>query len=164
MEALGQKIKKAVEKKYWKTYKMGKEKLRVPHLFFADDLLLIGEASHKQAAVMFRILQTFCAEFGQKVNESKSRVRYSPNTPINVRLAVLERYGVKNTSNLEKYLRIPFCHGRVQQHFGYLIDKVMGRLSRWKSRLLSQAARLILIQLVTTAIPGYTMQACKLLA
>lgn len=56
MKVLGQRIKKAVEKRDWKAYEVGKEKLQVPHLFFVDDLLFFGEASLKQAAVMFEIL------------------------------------------------------------------------------------------------------------
>lgn len=35
-------------------------------------------------------------------------------------------------------------------------------MSSWKGGLLSRAARLVLVQLVTLSIPAYTMNTCKL--
>lgn len=42
------------------------------------------------------------------------------------------------------------------------MDKVRGKLSAWKMKTLSKAARLILIQAVTSTIPIYHMQTAKL--
>lgn len=67
-------------------------------------------------------------------------------------------------TQLGKYLGVPLIHERVRsQHFNYLIEKVHMRLSGWKGKLLSQAARLVLTQSVNVAIPSYVMQSCKLL-
>lgn len=74
MEILGQRIRKAVEEKKWKAYKIGKDKIPISHMFFADDLLLFGEASQQQAEVIFEVLETFCVESGQKVNGAKSMI------------------------------------------------------------------------------------------
>lgn len=80
MEVLGQNIRQAVESKQWKLCKLSRHSQPISHLFFADDLLLFGEASSRQAAIMRSILNKFCLTSGQKVNVTKSRAWYSPNT------------------------------------------------------------------------------------
>lgn len=52
MEVLGQKIQKAVEDGSWKACQLGKGGPRVSHLFFADDLLLVGEAIEMQVGLL----------------------------------------------------------------------------------------------------------------
>lgn len=59
---------------------------------------------------------------------------------------------------LDKYLGYLIIHGRLRSHhFGYLVDKVHNRLGGWQRNLLSQAARLVLIQSMTSAISTYVM-------
>ena len=48
------------------------------------------------------------------------------------------------------------------QDFGYIVERVQGRLAGWKVNLLSFARRLILTQVVTTTIPNYAMQCVAL--
>lgn len=72
LEVLGQKIQKVVISREWKSIKIGRSELKISHVFFADDLLLVGEASFKHEAIMERILREFCKEFRQKVNSQKS--------------------------------------------------------------------------------------------
>lgn len=74
METLGQKIRAAVSKKEWQVYQVRKDKTEVSHLFFADDLLLFGAATTKQAKIMFDVLQTFYDESRQRVNGAKSKI------------------------------------------------------------------------------------------
>lgn len=59
---------------------MSKGGPKVSHLFFADDLLLFGEATMQQTGVMYEILDTFYRESGEKVNSMKFKIWYSPNT------------------------------------------------------------------------------------
>lgn len=133
----------------WRACKIGKDKLKVSHLFFADDLLLFTEASSRQAKVTKEILQIFFGESGQKVNATKSKAWYSPNTPLSLIRTVTGNFGIPSTTDLGKYLGVPFVHGRLRsQPFGYLLDRIHGRLSGWKSKLLSQASRLLLIHSV----------------
>lgn len=51
------------------------------HIFFADDLLLFGEASFSQACKMEFLLAELCGIFGQRVNLDKPRLWFSPDTP-----------------------------------------------------------------------------------
>lgn len=64
MEVLGQSISKAVSSSAWKPVLLSKKGLSVSHIFFADDLLLFGEASFSQAGLMEHLLATFCCMSG----------------------------------------------------------------------------------------------------
>lgn len=132
------------------------------HLFFADNLLLFREAFVKQARAMHEILSEFCGESGQRVKVAKSQIWYAPKTPITIITTISKTCDISSTSELGRYLGSPIIHGRTRYcYFEYLLGKVHGRLGGWKQRLLSQAAWLLLIQYVTTAIPAYGMTSCK---
>lgn len=97
------------------------------------------------------------------VNHSKSKIWYSHNTSLGMIQSITTTLHIPSTKDLGTYLGFPLIHGRLRsQHFQYLLEKVQGRLAGWKSHLLSQVARLVLIQSVTTTIPMYVMQCCKL--
>lgn len=65
METLHHKIARAVAGHRWKPCKANRRGPPVAHLFFADDMLLFGEASVTQAEVMENILNEFCSSLGQ---------------------------------------------------------------------------------------------------
>lgn len=159
MEVLGQSITKAVENKRWDAIHLTKGGQPLSHLFFADDLLLMGSVSFSQARVMEHILGEFCAISGQKVNRSKSRVWFSPRTPTYLRHSICSGLGVQATLDLGMYLSAPLIHGRVtRRSYHHLVLKVRHRLATWKLRTLSRAACVLLIQTTLCAIPLYTMQ------
>lgn len=62
MEVLHHRISYEVDTCQWKPIWMGRRGVALSHLFFADDLLLFGQASHSQAKVMEHILDGFCQE------------------------------------------------------------------------------------------------------
>lgn len=72
MEVLGRRISKAVLGRVWKPLKASRVGLVTSHLFFVDDLLLFGAATHQQARTMELLLLEFCNLSGQKVNHRKS--------------------------------------------------------------------------------------------
>lgn len=129
MEVLGQKIKEAVEDKQWRACKLKRRRPTISHLFFADNLLLFEDASRWQATRIHAILCDFCGESGKRVNWSKSKVWYAPNTPVRKIQAISKEFSIPHTKQLGKYLGVPLIHERVQsKHFSYLIDKVCTRL------------------------------------
>lgn len=94
----------------------------------------------------------------------KSRVWYTPNTPLHLIQSITSQIGIPSTTNLGLYLGFPLSHGQLgSQQFQYLEEKVRSKLGLWQGKLLSWAARLILIQAVCAAILTYGMQVCKLL-
>lgn len=54
---------------------------KLSHLFFADDIILIGEASREQVMETKRVLDKFCSASGQCINFQKSSVFFSANVP-----------------------------------------------------------------------------------
>uniref|UniRef100_A0A2N9HIV3 CCHC-type domain-containing protein n=1 Tax=Fagus sylvatica TaxID=28930 RepID=A0A2N9HIV3_FAGSY len=49
-------------------------------------------------------------------------------------------------------------NGRNARDFRFIVEKVQAKLSNWKSKLLSSAGKVVLIQAVTSTIPAYYMQ------
>lgn len=74
MEVLAQEISTSVLARNWQPVKVAKDGPGVSHIFFADDLLLFGEASFSQARKIEHVLASFCGISGQRVNRHKSRI------------------------------------------------------------------------------------------
>ena len=81
LEQLTNKINLATESKDWTPFWVGRKKIPISHLLFADDLLLFGRVDENTAFAVRDTLATFCNDSGQKINEQKSGLLFSPNTP-----------------------------------------------------------------------------------
>ncbi|KAF7808233.1 reverse transcriptase [Senna tora] len=81
---------------------------------------------------------------GQVLNSEKSFVIFSPNTTRRMINQLAYTLGANTSNKLSKYL-------------GVFIDKVEAKLTGWKSKLLSQAARLTLIKSVIQSSPLYRL-------
>ena len=82
------------------------------HLFFADDSLLFCKASEHDCCKLIEILQLYEAASGQKVNDEKSSVIFSHNTPEESKRMVLDILGPMQDTRLGKYLGLPSIIGR----------------------------------------------------
>lgn len=134
------------------------------HLFLADDLLLVGEASYSQACVMEHIISQFCAVFEQWVNRRKSMIWFSPKVPAYLRHTICSSFEITATSDLGIYLGVPLLHNRTRKStFQYLMEKVRGKLKGWKENTLSRTAKALLIQISLMSILVYLMQTMRLL-
>lgn len=56
---------------------LSRQGIPISHIFFADDLLLLAEASLDQAEVIMEVLDTFCGSSGEKVSKNKTLI-FSP--------------------------------------------------------------------------------------
>ena len=56
-------------------------RVRLSHLFFADDIFLFTKAKARDCKNLCKILQFFCDSLGQLVSVTKSRLWFSPSTP-----------------------------------------------------------------------------------
>ena len=67
------------------------------------------------------------------------------------------------TNDFGKYLGVPIISdGRNKKAFSLIVEKIRPQLLGWKSRSLSMAGQLVLINSVTSAMPIHLMQ-CTLL-
>lgn len=159
MESLSQAITQAEAEGSWRPVRTSIRGPRISHLFFADDLLLFGEATAGQAAVMESIIRSFCHISGQTLSVSKSQVYMSKNVPMHFQPAAFHSMGLTRTTDLGIYLGMPLLTGRSsRQTYATLLDKIHAKLGAWKSKTLSQAARYVLIRSVLSLIPTYAMQ------
>lgn len=73
METLSHKIHQEVGDNKWRPIQLSKRGPKLSHLFFADDLLLFGEASFSQTRKIEFLLADFCGYSGQRVNRDNQR-------------------------------------------------------------------------------------------
>ncbi|CAN1130010.1 Putative ribonuclease H protein At1g65750 [Linum perenne] len=129
------------------------------HCFFADDLVLFGEASASQALVINDIFERFCAASGQSVSKEKSRVYFCKNIPQDKASEIVSILGISATRDLGRYLGVPILHGRVTKHtYSYILDRLDRKLAGWKADNLSLAGRVTLASSVLNSIPSYIMK------
>lgn len=159
MEKLAHIIQEEVSRGDWKPIRLCKDGPPLSHLFFADDLILLSEASMDQVEVIQRCMNRFCHASGQKVSNAKTRIFFSQNVNHTRVQQLSELLGFTPTADLGKYLGVPLHHQRVTKDtYQYVIDKVKVRLSNWKANHLALAGRHTLVSSVINAIPVYPMQ------
>ncbi|XP_020674306.1 uncharacterized protein LOC110093681 [Dendrobium catenatum] len=116
------------------------KEFNISHLLYADDLLILGEATPNNCANLMRILNTFSEASGLHINMDKSSLllpKHIPNGP-----------NICNSLNLTQkesisYLGIPISFKKLKLFdIAPLTDKIMGKFSGWNAKLLSMAGRL----------------------
>ncbi|KAH9783694.1 reverse transcriptase domain-containing protein [Citrus sinensis] len=163
IERLSHGIHNAISAGKWRPIGLSRHGTRLSHLFFADDLLLLAEATVEQARVISTVLAEFCACSNAKVNTSKTLLYFSKNMGARNVSAISGLLGFSVTFDLGKYLGVPLHHSRVSTNmYQGIIDKVEKRLSGWNASHLSLAGRITLAQSVLQAIPIYVMQIVSL--
>ena len=114
----------------WEPITLNREGPRLSHLLFANDLVLFGKASLEQVKVIKGILDIFCKSSGQKINFAKSCVCFSKNVHGTKRQEISDALGIWLTSDLGKYLGVPFFHEKCsKRYFQYIIDKMTSKLN-----------------------------------
>uniref|UniRef100_A0A803Q9D0 Reverse transcriptase domain-containing protein n=1 Tax=Cannabis sativa TaxID=3483 RepID=A0A803Q9D0_CANSA len=139
-----------------KGFKVTRTAPSITHLMFADDVVLFGQATIKEAQAFMECLQTYCAWSGQAVNLRKSTVFFSKGVPRNRINDITSLLGMCKMKNDASYLGIPLFRSKKRSNdMQYLVQRVLSRIEGWKSRLLSKAGRTCLVQSVRTSIPLY---------
>ncbi|XP_031120447.1 uncharacterized protein LOC116023586 [Ipomoea triloba] len=163
MERLAYEIQSKANAGRWKPTRISRGGIGISHLFFADDLMLFGETSERQANIMKECLKNFSRASGLQVNLSKSLVYCSPNVNAGTKKIIGDKLGFPLASNLGSYLGIPMLQQRVSRTtFTNVLDKMRRKLSTWKAKSLSIANRRILVQSSLSTVPTYSMHSMAL--
>lgn len=135
--------------------------MKVSHLQFADDTLLIGEKSWANVRALRAVLSLFASISGLKVNYHKSSL---------VGVNIPESWLIEAASILNcKIGKVPFVYlglsiggdSRRLKFWEPVVDTIKSRLSGWKSRFLSFGGRLVLLKSVLSSLPVYALSFFK---
>lgn len=113
--------------------------LRLTHLVFADDLVIISAANQQSLQDIKSVLDTFYFWCGLKVSFNKSEIFLS-SLYDEIIPSLIEPLGIKKGSMPVKYLGVPLISGKLSFNDCMpLIDKVTKRINSWGVKCLSYA-------------------------
>jgi exonuclease III len=138
--------------------KMARSCPSISHLFFADDVMIFSRANDSEARSILNCLTTYSKWSGQVINISKSAMFFSRNCRSEKKISIKGILNLNLIPARAKYLGIPlFLLKNKSNSFIELKDRIFSKITGWKARLLSQAARTTLVKSVANAIPTYIM-------
>ncbi|KAA3458346.1 reverse transcriptase [Gossypium australe] len=138
---------------------IGRGRLSINHLFFADDCILFGDATLEGARAVHEVIKEYERNAGQQVNYDKSLIYFGANVNGKVKEEITGLLGVRVASNPEKYLGLPMMVGRRKTWaFNSFIDRFRKRVEGWSLRYLSMGGKEVFIKSVLQATPIYAMQ------
>lgn len=134
-------------------------KLRVS--LYEDDTVIFANPIKEEINNLLQILELFGNATGLRVNVCKSHA--VPIRCDGIDLAqVLQNFGGQTACFPITYLDLPISIARarlVQMQF--ILDRIRARLAGWKGKLMSMAARRVLVRCVLSAIPTFAPTALR---
>nr|GEY99676.1 RNA-directed DNA polymerase, eukaryota, reverse transcriptase zinc-binding domain protein [Tanacetum cinerariifolium] len=133
----------------------------ISHLFYADDVMFIGEWSDDNLKGIINILQCFFLASGLKINIQKSQV-LGVDIPSSIVMQAASSIGCGVLHKKFRYLRVMVGECMYRHNaWASTVDKLISRLSKWKVKTLSIGGRLTLLKAVLGASPLYNMSIFK---
>lgn len=121
---------------------IGRERLTINHLFFADDCILFGDATSNGARVVRDVIREYETISGQRVNFDKSLIYFEVNVDSDLKVDIVNLLGVREALNPEKYLGLPMMIGRRKTWaFANIVDRFKKRIEGWSLRYLSMGGK-----------------------
>ena len=161
VDVLGRLIDKAVQLQVIQGFIVGREKVEVSHLQFADDTLLFMGANHSYFTKYLSILELFGSISGLRVNLKKSTILGINTDPVFLQ-NLADMSGCVVGEWPIKYLGLPLGgNPRKTEFWEPVLSKVAKRLGGWKKSFLSRGGRLTLIQSVLSSLPTYYLSLFK---
>lgn len=128
------------------------------HSFFADDALLFVRATTDNIYQVVKILNSYTAASGQKINLSKSGVICGKHMDGRLKIRLASLLQMQLWDDPGKYLGLPADWSRSKNSaLSWIKDRILAKIEGWKENLLNQAGKEVLIKAVLQAIPNYTM-------
>ena len=156
-------LKKAKDMNLIEDVPIGKNKVRLQHLQFADDTLIFAPKNPVCIKNYFRILDVFAVMSGLHLNYSKSSfISWNAGDHLWAK-DIARSFGCLHCKCPVKYLGLPLGNSMKRASaWKPVVDKIQNRLNTWKARILSRAGRLTLIKSVLNSLPLYYMSMFKM--
>ncbi|KAA3478898.1 reverse transcriptase [Gossypium australe] len=125
---------------------IGRERISINHLFFADDCILFGDATSEGVHKVRDIIHEYETNAGQRVNYDKSLLFFGANVQEEMKEEISRVLGVRVASSPEKYLGLPMMVGqRKSWAFANFKDRFRRRIEGWSLRYLSMGGKEVFI-------------------
>nr|GEV60414.1 RNA-directed DNA polymerase, eukaryota, reverse transcriptase zinc-binding domain protein [Tanacetum cinerariifolium] len=131
--------------------------LNLSYLFYADDVMFVGQWCDGNIDVLVHVLECFYRASGLRINMRKSKIMGIHVEDVKVKHAA-SKLGclILNTPFLYLGTKVGGSMSRVQE-WKEVVDKVLSRLSKWKMKALSIGRRLTLLKSVLGSMPIFHM-------
>ncbi|GJY24381.1 RNA-directed DNA polymerase, eukaryota, reverse transcriptase zinc-binding domain protein [Tanacetum coccineum] len=155
MEVFSLILKQQIKEEGKFKYHWGCKDLKISHLCFADDLLVLCYGNLKSVQVIKKAMDLFSAVTGLNPNIGKSTVFFG-NVQNNVKQEILSILPFQVGSLPVSYLGVPL----ITKQLSYtdckcLIDRVQAKVTNWLNKMLSYAGRLQLIASILSSMQVY---------
>ncbi|GKA85425.1 RNA-directed DNA polymerase, eukaryota [Tanacetum coccineum] len=136
--------------------------LQLSHLFYADDVIFMGQWSESNISTIVHALNCFHQASGLRLNLHKSKL---------VGIAVENEKVIRAAENIGCLsLKTPFPYLGIKvgglmsrlNSWDEVVDNLRSRLSKWKMKTLSIGGRLTLLKSVLGSMPIYNMSMFKI--
>ena len=161
-EVLNRMMHKAANLGLIRGLSVGKDRILLSHLQFADDTLVFCEAEEQYLKSIKELFLTFQSFSGLCVNYNKSGLLVLGKDEDWI-LRMEQLMECKRIQLPFNYLGIPLgANMKKAASWKQVLDKVQQRLKSWKSSSLSKAGRLIMIKSVLNSLPIYYLSLFKI--
>nr|GEW06507.1 putative RNA-directed DNA polymerase, eukaryota, reverse transcriptase zinc-binding domain protein [Tanacetum cinerariifolium] len=160
MESLNMSFIRAIDEGFFKGVHLHGS-TSISYLFYADDVMVIGEWSDDNLKGIINILQCFFLASGLKINIQKSQV-LGVGVPSSIVMQTASSIGCGVLYRQFRYLGVMVgeCMSR-HNAWASTVDKLRSRLSKWNVKTLFIGGRLTLLKAVLGAPPLYNMSIFK---
>lgn len=161
-EGLSLLVDRAVNRGLLKAAEIGRNKVKLSHIQYADDTMFIVNGEKENAMAIRRLLNNFEIASGLSVNFDKSWV-FGINMEREEMMEAAKELGCRVGELPISYLGLKLG-GRLAglDGWGELIEKVKRRIRRWHANSISIGGRITIIKSILSAMPVYGMSVLPL--